>query len=251
MSHAMSDPPSCGVRLGWLFLVGFAAARQGSQGPPGDPGAKDDTGPAGPAGPVGAMGPPGSTTFAGMTDRLTNGNVDDNTLSGAKADRRHHQRLEAGGRWRHRRQAGFRRGGQSLPPGSLDHRRQDGLPPGAVVLRPVPDAGARRGAHRPRQPVPGVAVGGLHVAAAPRLLRAAGPFVEEQHQLHRARLLGDRRGDGDGGVDRGSRFPSGGDCPAHHQLQPPRRSRLPPAASRRQRSRSACRATPARRCSSR
>lgn len=74
----MSLPFLRGARLS-SFLVAMAlAACQGQQG---EAGPKGDTGA---TGPMGAMGAPGSTTFAGMTDKLTNANVDDGTLDGAK-----------------------------------------------------------------------------------------------------------------------------------------------------------------------
>lgn len=66
------------------------AQTPGPQGPAGPQGPVGPQGPAGPQGATGAtgaqgsQGPAGSTTFAAMTDKLTNANVADGAISGAK-----------------------------------------------------------------------------------------------------------------------------------------------------------------------
>ena len=67
-----------------------ATGPQGLTGPKGDPGvagADGDDGATGPRGAAGATGPkgdPGTTLFSGLTDKLTNNNITDNTISGNK-----------------------------------------------------------------------------------------------------------------------------------------------------------------------
>ncbi len=67
---------STSVLVAVLFL-----AMVGCSGSDGDAG---QVGPAGPPGAQGSAGAPGATTFAGMTDQLSNANVADNSISGAK-----------------------------------------------------------------------------------------------------------------------------------------------------------------------